>query len=269
MEKSITSAPVKQQVADAFGSAASRYSEHADIQREVANRLIASLQPWRQIIPSGPIIELGCGTGFVTEGLFELYPNRKIHVTDLSKQMVDFSRDKFSEQENAVFRIQDAEEDPQVGEPHYGLVISGFTAQWFNDPALTLAKWMEVIEPGGLLLVSFPGRESFPEWKQKCEELGLPYTGNKLPDVEEVVVKMSVGPAQVDFYEDTITRSFDSARDFFKQLKNVGASTQKEGRSLSPKEISMLINHWDNSTEGSVDVSYHVVFLAVKRDFDS
>lgn len=262
------SAGVKDRIASEFGSAASYYDKHAEVQKEVADRLIASLEPWRDILPSGPIIELGCGTGFVTQGLAELYPKREIKVTDLSEEMVEFCKRKFSDRENLSFGVQDAEQ-PTHEEPHYAMTVSGFSAQWFKDPAQTLGRWLEATQPGGLLLVSFPGNESFPEWKEKCAELGLPFTGNDLPDVEEMVVKMSLGPAQVDYYEDTITQSFGSARDFFRNIKNLGASTQLDGRTLSPRELSMLVDHWDDSVNGEVRVSYHVVFLAVKRDYDS
>ncbi len=259
---------LKKKIASNFGASAPYYDSHAEVQKEVADRLIASLQPWRDIIPPGPIIELGCGTGFVTRGLAELYPEREIHVTDLSEQMVDYCKEKFSDVNNLSFDILDAE-DPPHNDPHYGMTVSGFTAQWFKDPAQTLGQWLQATKPGGLLLASFPGSDSFPEWREQCKELGLPYTGNRLPDVEEMVVKMSVGPAQVDYYEDTITKQFDSAGDFFRQLKKLGASTQMKGRTLSPKELSLLINHWDSTTEGSIKISYHLVFLAVKRDLDS
>ncbi|MDZ7680615.1 MAG: methyltransferase domain-containing protein [Fodinibius sp.] len=258
---------VKQQISTSFGDAASYYDAHGQVQQEVAKRLIASLQPWRDIIPGGPIIELGCGTGFVTEGLAEMYPKKEIQVTDLSEEMVSFCKQKF-DQDNLIFRVQDAEQPPN-DEPHYAMTISGFTAQWFKDPAQTLGRWLQATKPGGLLLTSFPGNESFPEWREKCEELGLPFTANDLPDVEEMVVKMSVGPAQVDYYEDRVTQRYESARDFFRDLKKLGAGTQRTGRSLTPKELSLLINHWDESTDGDIKVSYHVVFLAVKRDYDS
>lgn len=259
---------LKQQIAESFGLAAPYYDEHAEVQKEVAERLIASLQPWRDIIPSGPIIELGCGTGFVTKGLADLYSKKEIHVTDISEQMVEYCSQKFSDAGNLSFYVQDAE-DPPFDEPHYAMTVCGFSAQWFKDPAQTLGQWLQATKPGGLLLTSFPGNESFPQWQEKCEDLGLPYTGNDLPDVEEMVVKMSLGPAQVDYYEDTITQTYESARDFFTELKKLGAGTQRRGRSLSPKELSLLINHWDQSADGQVKVSYHVVFLAVKRDYDS
>jgi malonyl-CoA O-methyltransferase len=268
-QQTVIDSEIKREIADSFGEASSYYDEHASVQKEVADRLIASLQPWRDIIPRGPIIELGAGTGFVTKGVAELYPDREIEVTDLSEGMIEFCRNKFADQDNLRFKVMDAEQVPDFDDPHYAMTVSGFTPHWFDHPAQTLAKWLEITKPGGLLLASFPGNESFPRWRSHCQELGLPFTANELPDVEEMVIKMSVGPAQVDYYEDTITREYDSARDFFEQLSSLGMDTLKQGRQLSSKEMSLLIDHWDSSTEGKVAVDYHVIFLAVKRDFDS
>lgn len=260
---------IKHRIAESFSKAAFYYDEHASLQKEVANRLIASLEPWRDIIPVGPIAELGVGTGFVTEGIVDLYPERKIEAIDLSPGMIDFCEDTFSDHENLSFLVSDAEEVPEFGDPHYAMTVSGFTPHWFKDSAQTLARWLQITKPGGLLLTSFPGNESFPQWKKHCQELGLPFTGNELPDVEEMVIKMSVGRAQVDYYEDTITQRYESASDFFEELKQLGMSTQIKGRHLTSDERQLLVEHWDDSTEGDITVSYHIVFLAVKRDFDS
>ena len=254
-----------QNVARSFGKSVKEYHKSAEVQKEVAQRLIASLEPWRDIIPPGPILEIGCGTGFVTEGIVELYPKREKIITDLSAEMVDSCKERFNTAENISFSELDAEEI-NADKPEYAMSVCGFAAQWFKDPALTLGKIMEATLPGGLLLASFPGSESFPEWKQCCEELGIPFTGNELPDTEEMVIKMSTGPVQVDYYEDTITQNFPSAIDFFRHLKKIGAGTRRESRALKPREMKLLIDHWDSKNKGDITVSYHVVFLAVKRD---
>lgn len=259
---------MKDSIRNNFSRAASYYDDHAELQRNIADRLIASLRPWIDILPDGPILEVGSGTGFVTEGLIELLPNRKLEITDISPEMVEVCRQKFGDHDKASFRALDAENieaDPKT----YAMTVSGFVAQWFNHPAITMGKMLEATKPGGLLLGSFPGNESFPEWRAACQELGLPYTGNKLPDTEEILIKLSGGPVQVDYYEDTVRQQFNSAADFFRHLKKTGANTQQEGRHLSPKELQLLIEHWDDKSEGQVQVSYHVVFIAVKRNFDS
>ncbi|MFH5831879.1 methyltransferase domain-containing protein [Halalkalibaculum sp. DA3122] len=251
-----------------FGKAAPYYDNHAEVQRGIADRLIASLRPWIDILPRGPILEVGCGTGFVTEGLIELLPNRRLEVTDISPEMVAICKQKFGDHDAATFRTLDAE-NLDVEPKTYAMTVSGFVAQWFEHPAITLGRFLEATKPGGLLLGSFPGHESFPEWKEACRDLGLPYTGNELPDTEELLVKLSGGPVQVDYFEDTVVQRFESAAHFFRHLKKMGAGTQQQGRHLSPREMKMLVTHWDNKTSGNIEVSYHVVFIAVKRNFDS
>lgn len=255
-------------VARNFSNAVTLYDREATVQRETAKRLIASLRPWSPALPPGPVLEIGCGTGFVTAGLMDLFPNRELEITDISPEMVQYTAKKFKDAGNARFRTLDAEQF-KAEKPHYALTISGFAAQWFRQPALTLGQFLEATQPGGLLLACFPGNETFPEWKKMCEELGIPFTRNPLPDTEEMVVKLSTGPAQVDYYEDTVTQKFSSAADFFQHLKSIGAATQNSGRHLTSKELKLLVDHWDRQTGGQCTVSYHIVFMAVKRDYNS
>ncbi|MDZ7693269.1 MAG: hypothetical protein U5K69_19485 [Balneolaceae bacterium] len=50
-------------------------------------------------------------------------------------------------------------------------------------------------------------------------------------------IKLSGGPVQVDYYEDTVKQQFNSAAGFFRHIKKLGAGTQQEGRHLSPERI--------------------------------
>jgi len=247
-----------------FGNAAPFYHEHATVQKETAERLLASLKPWQEILPQGPVIELGCGTGFVSCGLQKLFNHRKLIITDLSSSMAEACRQHLDKTENLSIQTLDAREVP-VDEPTYAMSISSFAAQWFDDAAYTLGRWLEVTKPGGLLLAAFPGNQSFPEWKKHAQTLGIPFTGNPLPDTEEMVVKLSSDQTQVDYYEDTITQKFKGAANFFRHLKNIGAGRQLEGRPLNSREMKMLIEHWNAEAEGEIAVSWHVVFLAVKK----
>lgn len=248
-----------------FDDSASYYHKNATVQQEVAERLVASLDPWKDTLPQGPVVELGCGTGFLSRGLARLFPNRDLVFSDRSQSMLNRCREYVAPREGLHFEQWDAEQ-VTVDNPTYALTASSFAAQWFQDPAHTLGQWLEVTKPGGLLLAAFPGSESFPEWRKHAEALGLPFTRNDLPDTEEMVIKLSSDHTQVDYYEDTISQTFKRAGDFFRHLKKLGAGRQLQGRHLTPREMKLLIRHWDASSEGVITVSYHVVFLAVKRN---
>ncbi len=261
--------PQKQSIKKEFGKNPDYYDQNADCQKESAERLIASLEPWTAIIPRGPILEVGCGTGFLSRHLPGLFKERSIEITDLAPEMVEYCRRKMDlkdEMERVTFDVRDAEY-LTAAEESVSLIIHNFVAQWFQDPALSMERMVECLKPGGLMLAAFPGSDSFPEWKEATEKADVDYTGNELPDTEEIVVKLSNLPVKVDYYEDTISSRFSSAREFFRHLKKIGASTaENKDSGLSGSEMKKLIETWDHSASGEITVNYHVVFLAVKKE---
>jgi malonyl-CoA O-methyltransferase len=257
----------KQRVEQSFSDSFHYYDDEAQLQRETAKRLAASLEPWRLILPSGPMLEFGAGTGFFSEELIKLFPDRELIVSDISDEMISVCRRKFFgyNGNNIRFSRIDAESH-DFGESDYSLIAGNFVAQWFNDPAITLSKMVKALKPGGLLLTAFPGADSFPEWKKHSNTLGIPFTGNSLPDTEELVIKLSMGPAKLDFYEDTSAVEFDDAYAFFRHLKRIGASVKLHEKQLGIKKLRQLIDHWNRSAGDKVTVTWHLVFLVVKKD---
>jgi len=248
-----------------FSSAVDSYSSVADVQKETARRLANSIKPWKYTIPVGPVLELGCGTGFFTRQLEQLFPERTLEITDLSEEMVHICKEGAPDRNDISFRSMDAENLPR--KKKYPCIVHNFVAQWFKDPAYTMEKVMEQIKPGGLMVASFPGEKTFPEWREQCRKLDIPFTGNKLPEVEEMVIKLSMGPHQVDFYEDTITQNFNSALEFFRMLHALGAHTSFNDDQMNTAELRKLISHWDSKSDTEeITVSWHIVFLAVKKD---
>jgi len=152
-------------IADEFGRSSKKYHQEAEIQHKVADGLVASLRPWKQIIPDGPILEIGCGTGFLSEKLISEFSNREINITDASEEMVNFANSHIgnSDSEWVKFEVFNPEID-EVEEESYSLIISNFAAQWFDDTAYTIAKLSKALKQDGLILFSFPGNKSFPEW---------------------------------------------------------------------------------------------------------
>lgn len=257
-------------IPEQFGKAAATYHEQAEIQRKVADGLMSSLLPWRGILPDAPILEVGCGTGFLTEKLLTHFPDKEFVITDASAEMLEFCQERLEEagvleDRNVRFQLLDAHE-MDADDESYSMVISNFTPHWFKDTALVLERLSESLVPGGLLLTSFPGDHSFEKWYEHCLKLGLPHTANPLPNVEEVVVKLSMGPMQIDYYENDLFQEFESSMDFFRHLKQIGASYSIKNNSLSYKQFKLLTNHWDESSQGRIKVKWHIVYLAAKKD---
>jgi malonyl-CoA O-methyltransferase len=255
----------KKHVIENFSRAASSYDGHAGLARKTAERLAAALEPWRYSVPDGPVLEIGCGTGFFTDHLIRIYPGRELVITDASPEILNVCRQNFGEHDKIRFDVIDAESH-SWSEETFALISGNFVAHWFRDAGTTLSGMANALVPGGFMLMSFPGSESFPQWKQFCLELGIPFTANPLPDVEKVVINLSMGPFKVDFFEDQATEHYDSVFDFFRTLKKTGSSASLTGKSLTPKQLKLLNKHWLEQNGGRVTVHYHTAFLAVKRD---
>lgn len=255
----------KQKVNQSFSKAAQHYHEYAEIQKKVVKGLIASVRPWKDTIPPGPILEVGCGTGFLSEKIIQEFPGREFLITDASEEMLRFTEKRLNKSDKISFEVFDVDQ-LKSPEPKYALIVSNFTAQWFDNTATGLEKLTGMLEPGGLLLTTFPGNHSFTEWYECCLELGLPFTANPLPDVEEVVVKLSLSPVQIDYYENDLYQEFSSSMDFFRHLKEVGANVSITGKSLTAKQLKLLTDFWDKKSDNQIKVKWHVVYVAVKKD---
>lgn len=257
----------KRMIRSNFSDSVSYYDKSATLQRQAAERLAKALSPWKLSIPDGPILEIGAGTGFFTSHLLAMYPERKKVISDLSEEMIQYCRDKFRQSDSVQYRAVDAEKSDWP-EKEYALIAGNYVAQWFNHPSKALSRISTSLKPGGLMLISVPASESFSNWRKYCLDLGIPFTGNFLPDLEQMVIELSMGPVQVDYYEDDMMDSFDSVFDFFRHLKQSGTSTNLAGKQLSVKQLKLLNDYWLEKDGGQVNVQYHTAFIAVKRDLD-
>lgn len=252
-------------IIDEFSDSAEYYHEHAKLQKNTAQRLARALEPWQYSLPPGPVLEIGAGTGFFTDHLVSMFSNREKIITDASTGMLKVNEDRFSGDSTISFDVFNPELTG-IEEEKYALITGNFVAHWFADPSATLSKLSKSLKPGGFMLMSFPGNQSFPQWRKHCLELGLPFTPNELPDIEKVVVNLSMGPYKVDFYEDQASEEYSDLFSFYRHLKNSGMGTSRYGRSLKPKQLSLLDNFWRDKNNGKISVHYHMAFLAVKRD---
>lgn len=257
----------KQKIAVRFGQAATTYNMHATMQKACAARLlqIISEQP---PLPEGAILEIGCGTGLISQGLIQQFPTRGLEITDLSTEMVRFCRSNLTianpQTPLISFHPFDAENIQNLAE-FYAAIVGGFVIQWFHDPVQSLNHLINQLYSQGKLIISFPTCHSFPEWKQVCCQLDLPFTANPLPD-PEVLAQSLPSYAHLCHTETLeLVAVHDSAADFFREIKAIGAGVSQTQKQLSVSQMKSLIQDWDIQTSGKVQVHYQIAFWVIER----
>ncbi|WP_340103195.1 methyltransferase [Rhodohalobacter sp. 8-1] len=241
-----------------------RYHKNAEPEQDSAKRLADSLEPWRNIVPPGPIFEIGAGTGHFTDHIIRMFPNRELVVSDVSNEMIEYAKSRLEREQAINFKQFDAETD-EIKQLHYSLICGNHVVHQFDNPAAALEKLALGLSLDGLMLVSFPGEDSFQEWRSTCLDLGIPFTGKPMPGTEPLVIHISMGPVQVDFYEDQSIKYFDDFNQFLVHMSSGGLDIEGEERQLSDKEKNLLNEHWKTTKDGQIGMTFHNVFLAIKR----
>jgi malonyl-CoA O-methyltransferase len=244
----------RQQVRDAF-SAARDYDRHARVQRVVARRLakrIAALD-----LPERPrILEIGCGTGFLTEALIDEGVTGEWLVTDISPAMVERCRERIGGYADIRFAVLDGEYgDPGAG-AHFDLVCSSLVMQWFDDPASTLARMLGWLAPRGHCLFSTLASGSFAEWRAAHDAESLDCGTPRFPSSAELAA-VSPLAREGDLAVERITENQDSATTFLHSLKAIGAGTPAaDHHPLPPAELRRVMRRFEQS---GARVTYEVV----------
>ncbi|WNZ25316.1 methyltransferase domain-containing protein [Leptolyngbya sp. NK1-12] len=257
----------KQQIAKSFGRAAISYHVYAGLQQNCAQHLLNLITTYQAKLPEGKILEIGCGTGFITQGLLQCFPRRLLEITDLSSEMIEFCQSQLiipDPQKSFVsFQSIDAENLSDSTE-FYAAIVGGFVIQWFHNPIQGLRRLLEALHPNGMLFISFPTCHSFPEWRQVCNHLNLPFTARPLPDPE---ILLSALPQAQLCYANVLDLSTThaNAADFFRSLKAIGAGVNPAQPPLPPKQMKTLLRHWDAQTAGPVQVHHQIACWALQR----
>lgn len=217
-----------EQVRRSFSSAAESYDAHAVLQREIGNRLIAHLD-FTKISPRR-ILDIGCGTGYVTRLLRNKFKKADISALDISESMLHATRKKHARRlpwhGHHHHIAGDAATLPLKSES-FDLVCSNLAMQWVAEPEKMLSEMRRILAPGGLILFSTFGRRTLCELRQALSEVASANAGHVLPfpdvmSLGDAMAKLAVDAPVTD--TDLFTLTYPDTVALVRELKGLGAS---------------------------------------------
>jgi len=100
------------------------------------------------------VLDVGCGTGFATEGLLEHVD--EVYALDQSEHQLEQAYEKFGKRAPQVhFHRGDAERLPFATDT-FDVVWSSGSIEYWPNPILALREFRRVLKPGGQVLVVGP-----------------------------------------------------------------------------------------------------------------
>jgi len=233
-------------IVDRFSHAAPSYHKAATVQAEIAKRLVETARPH---LPPKDILDLGCGTGLVTQEIIRRWPEADVTGMDASAAMLDQARQILPQVE---WIIGDAAQIMPTKK--YDAIFSSMMLHWLDDPRAALQRWRAWLKPGGQIFAALLGDGSFKEWRNLCAQQG---------------VKDGLWPMpKPDFADDLANEvrqenhviSYGSAAEFLHRLKSTGASASRHGyHPLSPPQMRCLLAQ----APQPFPVTYEVLYLTV------
>jgi malonyl-CoA O-methyltransferase len=256
-----------------FDRHAATYERHARVQAEMAERMITRLEELDRV--PGAILELGCGTGVLTELLVKSFPDSEITAIDIAPGMVDVCATRFSGFERVEVVLGDAEARCW-GERRFDFVVSNATVQWFDRPQSTMASIVDSLEPGGATIHATFGPRTFEELfatlSQIDREHGDPPQRRGLEMLsadERCSILGAAGAVAVTARSRLRVVEYESCRTFLSALREMGVSTGR-GAGRSAARLAEVVRRYDREyrSGSGVRATFEVVELEGWRPAD-
>jgi demethylmenaquinone methyltransferase/2-methoxy-6-polyprenyl-1,4-benzoquinol methylase len=105
------------------------------------------------IQPGDRVLDVGCGTGFATEGLLQYTDD--VHGLDQSAHQMEKAFEKFGKNDRVRFYRGDAERLP-FADDSFDVVWSSGSIEYWPNPVAALREFRRIVKPGGTVLVVGP-----------------------------------------------------------------------------------------------------------------
>lgn len=209
-----------------FDKAALSYDSYSNVQKLVGKKLLGLINEVESVI------DLGCGTGFITEQI----KCKKLYALDISEQMLSVAKKRLGYLDISYIKSNLAD----VKNLQVDLAFSNMALQWSEDLENSLENIKNILKPNGVLAFSIPLEGSFADLN--ISKISF-YNFDKIK-------KLLSSWQEVSSFIEEIDEVFPSLIEGLKALKAVGANycdrAQKKfiSRSKTPQVFKYNIGYF-------------------------
>ena len=263
--------PLRVAVRRSFDRASATYDDHAFLQREIADRLLARLQDIR--LAPKRTLDVGCGTGYVTAKLAARDPAAQLIALDLAPAMLRHTRSRLGTPTwlDKLFRAApmhyavcaDAEVLPIAGES-IDLAVSNLTLQWC-DPEKIAREMMRVLRPQGLFMFTSLGPDTLKELRAAFRAVDDKPHVNTFVDMHDIGdMLVAAGFADPVMDCEIMTVTYTELMTLMRELKGIGAHNvlPERARGLTGKtRWGQLAAAYEKfRVDGRLPATYEVIY---------
>jgi malonyl-CoA O-methyltransferase len=238
---------MKRRIIYHFNRGAKTYDSAAAVQIKIANRLAARLQN----IEAKQILEIGCGTGLLSQQLLAAFPKASILLTDISSSMIEICDKRFAEYSQIKSTCMDGENLKL--DSSFDLMTSSMAMHWFQNFERSINQLIQRLKPGGRLVFSMLAENSLREWREMCKQFNMAAGVQKFPVVETLQTYFPELNIEVEIFQ----HSYDNAFAFLNSLKQLGANATDDHYVATPlSKMRELLRCYSSEVKMTYEVIY-------------
>ena len=225
------------------------YNDNAKIQKKMAERLLSFLD--RKDF--NDILEIGCGTGFLTQLVNEKFSFKTYTANDIVE-----SCEKYVKEINPKINFipADIEKAVENSDKKYDLIISNAVFQWVENLESFIKLLVSKLNDDGVLLFSTFGPENFREVNFVLGKTLPYYSTNELQEI----IKGYKSVVEQEMH----VMAFKTPKDILKHIKSTGVNAL-EMVSWTKTDMQKFENGYNNFCSGIPTLTYHPIYVKIEN----
>lgn len=237
----------KELIRKRFSKSLSTYQKNAVVQEKMAKKLV-------RLIPESyyeNILELGCGTGFLTSQINSRIKFKNYYAVDMVNNC-----SKYITKINPEIKFFCDDIEKLEFETKFDLIISNAALQWLEDFESYIKNLSRLLKPEGRIIFSTFGANHFTELS-KVTDLSLKYY-----PTESLRAVFSDYKIEYLFEENRIL-FFKTPKQILEHLKKTGVNSLNE-RPWSIKDVKTFETNY-KSIYNTVKLTYNPIYVSLKK----
>lgn len=254
-------------VRQSFDKASGHYNQFTSLQRMIGDRLVsrfmgAQLQPER-------LLDLGAGTGYLTNKLTERYPQSRVYALDIALGMLQQTRLNVVQSTGLDVICSDADKLPfQQGS--MGGVYSNLAFQWCSDLDRTFAESQAVLKNGGEFSFATFGPETLKELKHAWSFADNQTHVNSFVGADAIrSALIGAGFEAIQIDTENLVLNYSSPKSLMLDLKGMGAHNINQSRARGLTGVAaykrMLRAYQTLESNAGLPATFQALFVQARK----
>ena len=247
----------KTKIRQSFSAASTTYDSVAALQRSVGYALLDAVDG----NITGTLLDIGCGTGFLTAELLRFNPQQLIAL-DIALPMLQATRDRQRCTKRAILLCADAEFLP-LRDGSVNHVFSNLALQWCSNLEAVFTDIKRLLKPEGSVIFSTFAPQTLQELKAAWASVDDYAHVNDFYNATQLKQFLQkAGFVNIDIICTLYTPEYESVLELMQELKHIGAHNVREKRNkhcTSKTAMRRMINAYEiHRVNGKIPASFEV-----------